>query len=123
MGNILISSSQAKSLGGMLTEQSYDVTTCITARQAMGHLQTETPSLIILDADLPDISGTDVCYRIKKVSRLKNVPVILLVSAHKDGQHVAAQMSKPDQIVLEGQEHTLRNIIPQLMHQRDLQAA
>ena len=41
---------------------------------ALEHL----PDLILLDADLPDISGFEVCRRLKADERSKNIPVLFL---------------------------------------------
>ena len=43
----------------------------------LAYVQNETPDLIIMASDLPDIPGTDVCAKIKHVKRLHDVPVIL----------------------------------------------
>ncbi len=61
-----------------------------TASGTLAYLRNNTPNLIVLDADLPDASGLDICFRIKKVSRLKHLPVLLLLSS-KDTQRQKAE--------------------------------
>jgi len=41
-------------------------------------LQRHQPSLVIIDVQLPDIHGFELCRCIKKSERLKNIPVIFL---------------------------------------------
>jgi len=48
-----------------------------TARQALEFLRANTPNLVVLAHELPDMPGTAVCKRLKAVQRLSNVPVIV----------------------------------------------
>src|SRR5690606_10427642 len=48
-----------------------------TARQALEFLRSNTPSLVILAQELPDMPGSAVCKRLKAVQRLAYVPVIV----------------------------------------------
>jgi|SRR5690606_3069520 len=48
-----------------------------TARQALEFLRSNTPDLVILAQELPDMPGTAVAKRLKAVQRLSNVPVIV----------------------------------------------
>lgn len=47
------------------------------ARQALEFLRENTPSLVVISQELPDMPGTAVCKRLKAVQRLANVPVIV----------------------------------------------
>jgi CheY-like chemotaxis protein len=71
----------------ILTAESHEVTQVADGREALLHLKDHTPDLIILDITMPFIDGLEVCSRIKRVSRLKATPVILL-TAHTDGADV-----------------------------------
>jgi CheY-like chemotaxis protein len=52
-------------------------------RSVLEYLQTHVPDMVILDYNLPDINGADLCAKLKKVKRLAKVPVILVAAAHK----------------------------------------
>lgn len=67
----------------ILTAESHEVTQVSDGREALNHLKDHTPDLIILDITMPFIDGLEVCSRIKRVSRLKATPVIIL-TAHTD---------------------------------------
>lgn len=43
------------------------------------------PNLIILDINLPDMSGIELLGRIKKDSRLGHIPVVMLTGSNIDG--------------------------------------
>jgi DNA-binding response OmpR family regulator len=48
----------------------------------------ELPNVIILDKDLPDIDGLEICRILKSKEKTKNIPVIML-SAHPDIKSLA----------------------------------
>lgn len=47
------------------------------ARQTLEFLRSNTPALVILAYELPDMPGIEVCQRLKLVARLQQVPVIV----------------------------------------------
>lgn len=62
-----------------LFEGKADIMVARDGKEAMQALSAELlPSLVILDADLPDISGFDICAHIKNNPRTENIPVIFL---------------------------------------------
>lgn len=55
--------------------------------RALELLKKKAPNLIILDIDMPGLSGFDMLGMIKKMDHLKDVPVIFLTS-NSDKNHV-----------------------------------
>lgn len=57
-------------------------------KEALAALQNKTkadlPQLILLDINLPDISGIDLLTRIKKDNDLKKIPVVILTGSNED---------------------------------------
>jgi len=43
-----------------------------------------TPDLILLDLNLPKISGFEILSQIKSINNLKQIPVIIFTSSHSD---------------------------------------
>src|SRR5690606_33825723 len=62
-----------------------------TARQALEFLRSNTPSLVILAQELPDMPGSAVCKRLKAVQRLAYVPV-LVTTEPPDGLGVSVDL-------------------------------
>ena len=61
----------------LLTADNYSITGCETGRETLEFLQNHTPDIVILDLKLPDISGADICDKMRRVKRLSSIPVVL----------------------------------------------
>jgi two-component system, OmpR family, alkaline phosphatase synthesis response regulator PhoP len=64
-----------------LKNAGYTVRTAPTGTEALAHAGTGDTSLIILDLNLPDIDGIEVCRRIRKTS---DVPILMLTARDED---------------------------------------
>ena len=65
----------------------------VDGNRALEFLEKKTPNLIILDIDMPGMSGFDMLKLIRKESHLKDVPVIFLTSNHDKNNVVKAMTS------------------------------
>jgi DNA-binding response OmpR family regulator len=64
-----------------LKNAGYGVKTAASGSEALAQAGAETPSLIILDLNLPDIDGIEVCRRLRKSS---DVPILMLTARDED---------------------------------------
>jgi DNA-binding response OmpR family regulator len=64
-----------------LKNAGYTVKTAATGSEALMLAGSETPELIVLDLNLPDIDGIEVCRRLRKNS---DVPIIMLTARDED---------------------------------------
>ena len=55
-----------------------------SGRDAEAALERETPSLILMDVQLPDTHGFDLCRRLKRLPGLKNVPIVFLSARYTE---------------------------------------
>lgn len=62
----------------LLKSAGYEVTEAATGLEALSKAEEEKPDLILLDVVLPDISGLDVCGRLKSLEALEDTFVVLL---------------------------------------------
>ncbi len=67
----------------LLIADQYQLHSVATAKEALDYLRQLSPSLIIIEAELADMAGADLCQRIKSIRRLHKVPVILVASPSK----------------------------------------
>jgi DNA-binding response OmpR family regulator len=61
-----------------LARQGFVVKTAANGEEALGILATLKPAVLILDVQMPGISGYDLCHLVKREVRLKDIPVIFL---------------------------------------------
>jgi two-component system, OmpR family, alkaline phosphatase synthesis response regulator PhoP len=89
----------ASFVSAYLRNAGYAVKTASTAQAALLELASESPALIVLDLNLPDGDGVELCRRIRKGS---DVPILMLTARDEDvdkiiGLEVGADdyMTKP----------------------------
>jgi len=71
-------------LAATLAPETYELLEAEDTHSAMELLQSEHPSLVILDVTLPDGDGLGVCRSIKQDSELHDTSVILLTAAAQE---------------------------------------
>jgi PleD family two-component response regulator len=84
--------------------------------RALKYLKENTPNLIILDIEMPEIDGYEMLRMIRENKSLKEIPVIFLTS-NNDKQHVvkAVQGGANDYVVKPIDENTLMDKIHTLL--------
>jgi class 3 adenylate cyclase len=70
-------------LSTMLSEKGYSVITANSGAESLEKIGISLPDLILLDIDMPGMSGYDVCEKLKEEKRSKDIP-IMFVSALDD---------------------------------------
>ena len=62
------------------TMPNLEIYTSITGKEGLKLIQSKNPDLIILDIQLPDINGTDICKELRKLKKFKKTPIIAVTS-------------------------------------------
>lgn len=107
---ILVADDQAGQLAVidlLLSLDGYRLVTVEDGREALSWLQTNTPDLAVIDVNMPHIDGLDVCRRMKGVSRLRGVPVVILTGMRDTATLEGAREAGADALVrkpLEGKD-------------------
>src|SRR3954462_3473915 len=57
-----------------------NVLQAMSGHEALELAARETPQVILLDVNLPDVNGWEVCRRLREDARLKSVPIIFLTA-------------------------------------------
>ncbi len=92
-GNIMIvddNPANLKLLEDMLRQQGYEVQSFPRGRLALSAAREEPPDLILLDINMPEMSGYEVCERLKTAEELSNVPVIFLSALQETSDKMKA---------------------------------
>ena len=69
-----------KLLEAKLTSEYYDVITANSGPEALDILATDVPDIILLDVMMPEMSGYEVCQRIRADARTTHVPVVMITA-------------------------------------------
>jgi PAS domain S-box-containing protein len=72
----------------LLRQAGFAVLEATTGADALARAS-ETPDLIILDVNLPDVDGFEVCRRIKADPRTASIPVLQMSAAYRGSEHRA----------------------------------
>jgi len=56
------------------------VLTATTGTEGLEKIRSEVPDLVLLDLEMPDMNGDEVCELIKKDERFKKIPIVMLSS-------------------------------------------
>ena len=67
-----------------LAQSGYAVETASSGSDALAALRRAPPDVMILDLMLPDISGTELCARVRADQRLTGLPIIMLTAKSEE---------------------------------------
>src|ERR1700681_26443 len=79
-----------KLLEGMLRRQGYQVRSFPRGRLALAAAAENPPDLILLDINMPELTGYEVCERLKSDDKLAQIPVIFLSALNETEDKVKA---------------------------------
>jgi two-component system cell cycle response regulator len=86
---VLIANDQewsARSLESILAPKGYAVVRAYTGYQALERARTSQPDIVILDAQMPDLHGIEVCRQLKDDPRFSPTVPILITTAGPSGR-------------------------------------
>lgn len=69
-----------KLLASILNKLSYKTGFAMNGQETLSFLEENIPILILLDIMMPDMSGYEVCQKIKENPKLKDIPIIFLTA-------------------------------------------
>ncbi len=103
-------------LDDVLTDEGCWVDALNNGLDALTHLRENRPDLIVASADLESPNGLDICYRTKRIRRLKTVPVLILATRDDDHLRDHATLAQADMTLIRPLEReAVREIVRQLL--------
>ncbi|MDR2973336.1 MAG: response regulator transcription factor [Propionibacteriaceae bacterium] len=85
-----------ETLAYLLGREGYEVVTAIDGRQAVEQFDRQAPDVIVLDLMIPELSGLEVCHRIRLTS---DVPIIMLTAVVGEANIVVGLESGADDYI------------------------
>ncbi|NJR12371.1 response regulator [bacterium] len=79
--------------------QGYTVEVASRGGDAMAATQRQAPNLIVLDINLPDISGYDVCRKLRTTTRTRHIPIIFLTQKDERSDKIIGLESGADDYI------------------------
>ena len=89
MSRILIVNDQewtVRSIESILAPEGYEVVRAFTAQQALDRVAATHPDLILLDTQLPDLGGPDLCRKLRRDPAVGWFVPIILTTAGPNGR-------------------------------------
>jgi two-component system, sensor histidine kinase and response regulator len=107
-GSILVVDDTAENLrllANMLGDKGFEVRPVTSGRLALQAAERSAPDLVLLDINMPEMDGYEVCRKLKENERLREIPVIFLTALTETADKLKAfnmggvdYISKPFQI-------------------------
>ncbi len=82
-----------------LEKEGYDVAWESRGNKALGEIEKNKPSVIILDWMLPEISGVEICKLVRSKPDIKNIPVIMLTAKGEEEDKIKGLSAGADDYV------------------------
>lgn len=98
-GHILVVDDERtfRTLHRTILAKKFDVITAESGTECLDLCTTCMPDLILLDIEMPDMNGIDVCRKLRKTS---NVPVIFATGHHSMEEHMSAYDAGANDIIV-----------------------
>ncbi|GAA5532496.1 response regulator [Deinococcus aluminii] len=103
----------------ILSADGHEIVTVPDGRAALEYLREHTPDAMLLDVQMPQMDGFEICSRVKRIKRLRRVAVLLLTGFDDDRTRDQAKLVGADDLVykpLSGKN--LRGRVKQLIEAR-----
>jgi len=71
-----------------LRQEGFSVETASTASEGLGLIDNRLPDLVVLDLMLPDMSGTEVCRRLRSRAETAQLPIVMLTARAEEVDRV-----------------------------------
>ncbi len=77
-----------KLLADLLTVKGYAVVTAASGREALAQVEAERPDLVLLDVVMPEMSGYEVCRKIRETPATEILPVVMVTALDPSEERV-----------------------------------
>jgi two-component system phosphate regulon response regulator PhoB len=71
-----------------LRQAGWDTVQASTGAEALARARSARPDVVVLDLNLPDVSGTDVCRLLKADDETRKIPIVMLTARTSENDRV-----------------------------------
>ncbi len=104
----------------LLTPEGFKVLTATNGRECFRIIETSKPDLILLDVMMPFMNGWQICEKIKKDEKTKDIIVVMLTAKEKVLFYsLGKSLGAADYIGKPFETQELVNIVKRLLEKRD----
>jgi len=93
-------SAQREVLQYNLEAEGFRVVMAVNGDEALLFLREEKPDLVVLDWMLPNVSGIEICRRVKANPETRSIPIIMLSARSEEGDRVRGLETGADDYVV-----------------------
>ncbi len=86
MALIIEDDPQLNEIMSLTLQPDFEINSCSDGKTGWSHLETSTPSLVVLDLHLPGMSGKEILKRIRAEERLRAIRVILTTADERQAE-------------------------------------
>jgi DNA-binding response OmpR family regulator len=79
-----------KLVRALLRGAGYEVVAAASGTEALSMATSENPDLILLDIMLPDLTGFEICQRLRAAPDTRQTPILFLTALHEMEDHMKA---------------------------------
>lgn len=88
-----------KLVRALLKGAGYEVVTATCGMDGLAVAAAEKPDLVLLDIMMPDLTGFEVCQRLRAATETRQTPVVFLTALHEMEDHMKALDAGGDDIL------------------------
>jgi|GEM_PF-128073 len=85
-------------LENYFSEQGYDVTSVKTGREGLSAVRRLMPDMVLIETELPDMSGYNVYHEIRKQALTRHIPIIILTSINESTHAIEHHLNNCDSV-------------------------
>ena len=111
----------AQLLRRQLEARGFGVDTADCASTALTYLETHQPDLVILDLRLPDISGYELCWTLRRIFNHAQLPIVILTGVEQCLEDLEREAAGADAFLRKPcHPDDLAHTVNQLLHLSEL---
>ena len=83
-----------------IVNEGYDVDLASDGREALEHITSNVPDLILLDVMMPGLNGFAVCRELRDNARTKDTPIIIITGLHTALDSNEGKLSGANEVIV-----------------------